>query len=252
MSVHHSDLRLGAPVYSSNKEQIGALECALVDSVTMQLRHLVVKEAPRASGHHWYDGANMLVHDVVVPADKVEKASDERIDLSVTLSEVRRLPPFLSYQYVGATPPMAVALAGGGPVWTEREKANEPRGELEIDRGENVMFEHSGQVLGHVHSLVYDDDELVAVVVRPHGVLSHEVLLQRRFLDRSDNDALFAHITEEDLKTPRFCRGDVITGRADVGPPPRRVVIELVSGRGLASRLRGTFVEPGLPDCSRT
>jgi sporulation protein YlmC with PRC-barrel domain len=201
MSVHHSDLRPGTPVYSSDQEQIGSLECALVDSATMQLRHLVVKEAPRASGHHWYDGANMLVHDVIVPADEVERAGDERIDLSVTLSEVRRLPPFLSYQYVGATPAhMAVALAGGGPAWTEQEKANEPRGEIRIARGENVMFKHSGQVLGHVHALVYDDDELVAVVVRPHGLLSHDVLLQRRFLDRSDDDALFAHITEDDLK----------------------------------------------------
>lgn len=55
-------------------------------------------------------------------------------------------------------------------------------------------------MLGHIHELVYDNDELVAVVVRPHGLVAHDVLLQARFLDRSDDAALFAHITEEDLK----------------------------------------------------
>lgn len=200
MPVHHSSLRPGAPVYSSDGEPIGSLEHVLVDADTMELRQIVVKESPRTSGHHWYQGANMLIHDVIVPAASVLEATEARIDLGLTLSEVRRLPPYLSYQYVGATPgQMLVGLAGGSP-WTYAENAREPVGELEVSQGENVMFKHSGKVLGHVHELVYDNSELVAVVVRPHGLVSHDVLLQARFLDRSDDAALFAHITEEDLK----------------------------------------------------
>jgi sporulation protein YlmC with PRC-barrel domain len=199
MPVHYSSLRPGAPVYSSDHTQIGSLERVLVDSTTMELRQIVVKESPHTSGHHWYQGASMLIHDVIVPADKVRDASEERIDLDLTLSEVRHLPPYLSYQYAGATPGQMLVGLAGAPVWTYAENAQEPRGELEVRQGENVMFKHSGKVLGHVHELVYDNDELVAVVVRPHGLVAHDVLLQARYLDRSDDAALFAHITDEDL-----------------------------------------------------
>lgn len=187
-------------MYSSDGEHVGSLERVLADEETMELRQLVVRETAHTSGHHWYQGANTLIHDVIVPADNVRDATEDRIDLDLSLSDVRRLPPYLSYRYVGATPGQMLVGIAGGTVWTYAERANEPSGELEITRGENVMFKHSGTVLGHVHELVYDNDELVAVVVRPHGILAHDVLLQVRFLDRSDDAALFAHITEEDLK----------------------------------------------------
>ena len=198
--MHHSSLRPGTPVYATDGEHVGSLERVLVDAETMELRQIVVKESARTSGHHWYQGANALIRDVIVPADKVRQATEERIDLELTLSEVRHLPPYLSYQYVGATPGQMLVGIAGGTVWTVAERSDEPRGELEVSRGENVMFEHSGTVLGHVHELVYDDGDLVAVVVRPHGLMTHDVLLQARFLDRSDDDALFAHVTEEELK----------------------------------------------------
>lgn len=200
MPAHHATLRPGAPVYSSDGAHVGSLERVLTDAASMELRQLVVKETPHTSGHHWYQGANTLIHDVIVPAESVRDASEDRIDLDLTLSEVRRLPPYLSYQYAGASPGQLLGGIAGATVWTYAEKAHEPQGELEVSQGENVMFKHSGKVLGHVHELVYDNDELVAVVVRPHGLLSHDVLLQTRFLDRSDDAALFVHITEDDLK----------------------------------------------------
>ena len=200
MLLRHADLRPGAPVYSSDGDHVGSLERVLVDATTMELRQLVVKETPRTSGHHWYQGANTLIHDVIVPADRVRDATEQRVDLDLTLSAVRRLPPYLSYQYVGATPGQMVVGLAGATVWTVAEKSREPAGELEVSKDENVMLKHSGKVLGHVHDLVYDNDELVAVVVRRHGLRSHDVLLQARFLERSDDAALFAHITEEDLE----------------------------------------------------
>jgi sporulation protein YlmC with PRC-barrel domain len=200
MPPDHSSLRVGAPVYSTDSEQVGSLERVLVDSRTMELRQIVVKESPKASGHHWYQGGNMLIHDVIVPADEIRGATEERIDLDLTLSEVRHLPPYLSYQYVGASPGQTLVGLAGGLVWPYAEKTWEPAGELEVRRGENVMFKYSGTVLGNVHDLVYDNDELVGVIVRLHGLIGHEVLLQARFLDRSDDAALFAHITEQDLK----------------------------------------------------
>jgi sporulation protein YlmC with PRC-barrel domain len=199
MPIHHSELRPGAPVYSSENEHVGSLERVLVDSTTMELRQIMVKESPRTSGHHWYQGANALVHDVIVPAEKIREASEERVTLDLTLSDVRHLPPYLSYQYVGVTPGQMLVAVAGGLFSPYAETAHEPPGELEIRKGEKVMFKHSGRVLGEVRELVYDNDELVGVVVHPHRLLTHDVLLQARFLDRSDDAALFAHITEDDL-----------------------------------------------------
>ena len=200
MPIPHADLRLGSPVYSSDGKHVGSLERLLIDEEGMDLRHIVVSESPLASGHHWYQGANLLIPDVILPADSIASATEQRLDLNLSLSEVRHQHPYVSYEYVGATfGQILFSAAGGGAVWTYKETADKPAGELEIQKGENVMYRHSGEILGHVHDVVYDEGEMVGVVVRPVGPLQHDVLIQVRFLDRSDDLALFAHITKEDL-----------------------------------------------------
>ena len=167
----------------------------------MDLRQIVVKESPIASGHHWYQGANMLIRDVVVAGDAIESATRDRIDLNISLSQVRQSQPYLSYKYVGVSPTQIFASALGGSLpFTYSESEDKPTGELEITKGENVMLADTSRVLGHVHDVVYDDGELVGVVIHPSGLLTHDVLLQVRFLDRSEDYVLFAHISEEDLK----------------------------------------------------
>ena len=210
MSVSHEDLHFGAAVFSSDGKEVGTLEFVLVDGEGMDLRQIVIKESPLASGHHWYQGANMLVHDVIVPADNIASADAHRVDLTLTLADMRHLPPYLSSDYRPlSSGQMVASILGGAPVWNRTETAAKPEGELEIRQGEDVMFKHSGEVLGHVHDIVYDDKELAGVVVRPRGWLTHDVLLQVRFLDRSDDGALFAHITLEDLeKLQSYRAGD--------------------------------------------
>jgi uncharacterized protein YrrD len=201
MTVHHADLHLGAPVYSSDSKYVGSLERVLVDGEGLDLRQIVVKESPLASGHHWYQGANMLIHDVVVSADAIESATHDRVQLNINLNQVRRSQPYLSYKYVGISPTQMIsATLGGGLPYTYAADEDKPAGELEITEGENVMLGDTKHVLGRVRDIVYDDGELVGVVIRPSGLLTHDVLMQVRFLDRSADDVLFAHIGEDDLK----------------------------------------------------
>jgi hypothetical protein len=84
------------------------------------------------------------------------------------------------------------------PHWVE-QVANKPAGELEIDGGENVMLGHTGRKLGTVKDVLFDGDELVGIVLRPEGLFKSDVILPRRFLDRSDDAALFAQIDDQDL-----------------------------------------------------
>jgi uncharacterized protein YrrD len=81
-----------------------------------------------------------------------------------------------------------------------QEVANKPEGALEIEAGENVMLGHTGKKLGTVKGVLFDDGDLVGVVLRPEGLFRREVILPRRFLDRSDDAALFARLDEDDLE----------------------------------------------------
>ena len=48
-------------------------------------------------------------------------------------------------------------------------------------------------------SITVADGELVGVVVHPEGLLTHDVVIQVRFLERGDDAALFVRMREEDL-----------------------------------------------------
>ena len=80
------------------------------------------------------------------------------------------------------------------------EEAHKRLDELEIHRGENVMLGLTGRRLGTVQDLVLDEGELAAVVIHPAGFFTEDVLLQIRFLGRSDDlRILFAQLTETDI-----------------------------------------------------
>jgi uncharacterized protein YrrD len=61
------------------------------------------------------------------------------------------------------------------------------------------MVGHGGDKLGTVQDVLFDDGELVGIVVRPVGLFTHDVVVQVRFLDRSDDLALFVRMTAEDV-----------------------------------------------------
>jgi hypothetical protein len=47
--------------------------------------------------------------------------------------------------------------------------------------------------------VLFDEGELVGIVVRPVGFFKHNVIVQVRFLDRSDDMALFVRMTSDDV-----------------------------------------------------
>jgi hypothetical protein len=119
------------------------------------------------------------------------------------------LPPYLSYKYRalerGDGLRYAAALAGGslgvGPMFPLLEEtADKAEGEIEIRKGENVMIGHDGEKLGTVQDVLFDEGELFGIVVRRGGLFGHDVVVQVRFLDRSDDMALFLRMTPEDVK----------------------------------------------------
>ncbi|HET7421210.1 MAG TPA: PRC-barrel domain-containing protein [Candidatus Dormibacteraeota bacterium] len=199
------DFHLGADVHASDGVEVGKLVHVLV-AADYSLQALVVKEGAGFAGRRLAPGSLLIADEVIVPKEAVKAVTHDRVDLSANSSAVRRMPPYLSYREKGESVAEEAedfaGVLGSGPEipnWLE-QVANKPDSELEIDGGEPVMLGRSGKRLGSVKDVLFDGDQLVGVVLRPEGLFKKEVILPRRFLDRSDDAALFAQLDEKDVE----------------------------------------------------
>ncbi|HZQ49958.1 MAG TPA: PRC-barrel domain-containing protein [Candidatus Dormibacteraeota bacterium] len=200
------DFHLGAEVVSSDAKVVGELKRVLVEGPGYGLKALVVKEGGRFSGLLLAPGSALLADEVIVPLDAIGEVTHDRIQLKVAAADVRRMAPYLEFRTRETTSAEALedessvlALSPAIPHSVE-EVANKAAGDLEIEGGENVMLGHSGKRLGSVRDVLFDDGDLVGVVLQPEGWFKRDVILPRRFLDRSDDAALFAQLTESDVE----------------------------------------------------
>ena len=205
MTVHlPSDFHLGARVETSDGKHVGSLHRLVIDRDSWDLKEIVVKETEWFSGHLLSPGSGLLIDDVIVPLESVASVTHDTVDLSAPASEVRRMAPYLTYGYAPAQPGDTIesilAQAGFGGYWPYSETAHKTKDELEIIQGENVMLGHTGKRLGRVSDVLYDGRELAGVVIHPEGWRQNNVVLQVRFLERSDDLALFARLTERDIE----------------------------------------------------
>jgi hypothetical protein len=120
-------------------------------------------------------------------------------------SDVRRQPPYLSHHFKQLSVRNAAledvdVLTGGIGIPNVEETANKEKGQIEIDDGENVMLGTTGHRLGRVRDVLYDQGELIGIVIRPEGFFKRDVVLPVRFIDRADDMALFARLTESDVE----------------------------------------------------
>ena len=199
-----ADLHLGAPVYTADGVHAGSLHRVIVEEEGFDPRGIIVEASRGFNGSLLSPGTALLFNDLVVPIDAVAGSTHDRVDLSLAAAQARRLPPYLAIHFhpldAGRLAGAAAMMVAGGPVLPPaQETAAKSLGEIEIDRGENVMLGRTGHRLGVVEDVLYEGGELVGIVLRPHRFFSEAVLLPVRFLERADDMALFAHLSEEDL-----------------------------------------------------
>ena len=167
---------------------------------------LIVRETEWFSGRILAPGSGLLVAEVIVPLDAVAGISPDDIRLKLDRRATRALPPYLSHQYAPLQPGDSGDMR---PRWSAPSPApmfplvdavrNRAASDIEISRGERVMIGHTGQVLGAVRDVLLDEGELVGIVVRPKGLFKRDLVVQVRFLDRSDDLVLFVRMTPEDI-----------------------------------------------------
>jgi len=200
-----SEFRLGAEVVGKDGRKAGTLKCVLVDEDGFDAKELVIKDETSLVGRLMAAEKLWITDEVVIPISAVESATHDQVRLLIPAADVRRQKPYISYRLRAETLGEVILheaqLLGGGLAFPDAdESADKPSGEIEIERDENVMIGKTGRKLGKVHDLLYDQGELVGVVVRPDGLFKQDVVLPIRFLSRSDDMALFADINETDVE----------------------------------------------------
>lgn len=200
-----SDFHLGADVVASDGRKVGTLVRIVVEEDGFDPRALVVKEEESFAGRLQAAESIFITDEVVIPIAAVESVEHDLVRLSMSVSDVRRQPPYLSHHFKPQTVSNAALeeaeiLTGGIGIPNVEETAAKAKGQIEIDRGENVMLGKTGRRLGRVHDVLYDQGELIGVVIQPDGFFKRDVVLPVRFIDRADDLALFARLDESDIE----------------------------------------------------
>ena len=200
-----SDLRLGADVVANDGGKVGIVVSVIVDEKGFSPRALVVKDDATLAGRLIAGEKLFTTDEVVIPISAVESATHDEVRLSMSAPEVRRQPLYLSYRREPMTTEDALveegALLGGGLGLPKAEEiANKPKGQIEIDRGENVMLGTSGRRLGRVQDVLFDHGKLIGVVITPEGFFKRDVVLPIKFIERADDLALFVQLEESDVE----------------------------------------------------
>jgi sporulation protein YlmC with PRC-barrel domain len=199
-----SDIRLGSGVVSSDAVNVGTIVSLLVDADGFTPQALIVKHEESLAGRVIAAEKFFTTDEVVIPITAVESATHGLVHLSMAAQEVRRQPLYLSYRRPAPTTEEAVVeegqlITGGLGLPRVEEVANKSDSQIEIDRGENVMVGTTGHRLGRVEDVLLDHGELIGVVIRPEGFFKRDVILPIRFINRADDMALFADLTESDI-----------------------------------------------------
>ena len=204
-----ADFHLGTPVFSADGKHVGSLERVLVNNQDWDFVALVLKEM--STLEEWLEpGSAMVEANVIVPFRAVRSATRDRIELKDAAADVRGYKPYLDYghpldanqadsEYEQAML-VSAEFASGLFVPPLTETAHKPADEIEVRAGENVMLGHAGKKFGEVRDVVLDGDSLAGIVVKPESLFSHDVLVPVRFLERSDDLALFVDLTEDQIR----------------------------------------------------
>lgn len=200
-----SDFHLGADVVAGDGRKVGTLVRIVVEEEGFDPRALVVKEEESFAGRLQAAESIFITDEVVVPMAAVESVDHDLVRLSMSVPDIRRQPPYLSHHFRHLTAGNvaledANILTGGIGIPNVEETAAKEKGQIEIDGGENVMLGRTGHRLGRVRDVLYDQGELIGIVIRPDGFFKRDVVLPVRFIDRADDMALFAHLSQSDVE----------------------------------------------------
>ena len=185
------ELKEGTSVFTSSGDEVGKINCFVMDPATNEVTHIVVQKG-------W-----LLPEDKVVPIAMIDTAMEERVVLNQKIEDLDQLPPFEETHFVELTdedlhptdsptsryapayywyPPAAyVGYPGFGPGyygWPPVETTrNIPADTIPLKEGADVISS-DGKHVGDVERLFVDAESKRAT----HFLISEGLLFKERKL----------------------------------------------------------------------
>lgn len=206
------ELKEGAGVYTPGDEQIGQISGFVLDPMTNEVTHLVVRKG------------TFFPEDKVVPFDMVHTAEDDKVILSKEIEDVDELTPFEESHFVRTRgtdpdtrygydygvmpayywyPPYGFA---GYPVgyygWPRTETVqNIPEGTASLKEGANVMSS-DGEHVGDVESLFIEggSDRVTHFLISQGLLFKDYKLVPAHWVNTVSDDGVHLSVSKEVLE----------------------------------------------------
>jgi uncharacterized protein YrrD len=233
MPVSPENLRHGADVFSSEGEKLGALHRVVVKRNDLSLTHVVVDIGFLRSGRRLWEGGLGLDYDRLVPFSAVTSATDDRLELALTVEEFRAMPEYTEESFeepedmspgefditdVANRAEQISSIVGSVSGNWLVTRLRRPLDAADITEDTAVWREEPHEKLGEVQRVLLDDEGRVkALVIKRGFLLKEDVVLPARYIVELMDEVLRVDITDMELdQLKRYETG----GRADVSPPP--------------------------------
>lgn len=209
------NLRHGAPVFTSDRRQVGELHAIVVDPRDNEVTDIVVNTGPHFPEPGF--GAPDLVE---VAIDQMEGAEESGVYLRLDREAFRALPEYADVDHLpspeaGVEPEpggparalwnagLAVArsLASIGGIAVPQETFRKARFERHILNDAPVWRVNPHQHIGDIERVLVEDgsDEIRALVIRRGVVFQHEVVLPIDYVTEILDGVVRADISDEQL-----------------------------------------------------
>jgi uncharacterized protein YrrD len=217
------DLHAGADVYSADGHKLGDLRRVVLRRSDLTATHVVVDIGFLRSGHKLWEGGLGLDYDRVVPVSAIGRASDKRVDLSMSAAEFKEAPEYTAevfeapqdiepgeFDILDVVLPaerVGNAIANASTFWLW-EKLNKPLGSVDIKEGTPVWRRQPHEKLGEVDRLLFDaEGKMRAFVIRRGFLLKRDVVLPVRYVTELLDDLVRVDIPDEHLDALKAYEG---------------------------------------------
>lgn len=186
------DLRLDAPVVSSDGHRLGSLSRFVINKETMRLTHIVVDTGILRSGEALWKGGWGLNHDRLLPLGVLRSATSDEISISMSADDFRDHSVDFLEEYFAAIEDVepgrldasdfhrvAASIPGeSGPYLMYERNVLGPH-EADIRQDSPVWRLDPHEKIGEVERVLFDEesDKMTALVIRRGFIFSKDVVL---------------------------------------------------------------------------
>jgi len=219
MTVFPQNLRTGSDVYSQEGEKLGQLHRVIIGRADLTLTHVVVDIGFLRSGRSLWEGGLGREYDRIVPIDAIASASEDRVDLVLSVDAFKAMPEYTDENYEPADPSPnefdltdiatradeLSAVLGSTPSAWMVARLNKPVTSAELVEGSDVWRSEPHEKVGDLKSVLSDETtgQVKALVISRGFILKHDVVLPVRYISELLDGVVRVEISDAEIERLR-------------------------------------------------